>query len=222
MEDRPLLTGGARFVDDIDLDGGLEAAFVRSPIAHGRLLEPGIEGLARVAGVEAAFAAGDLGLGPLLPPNTNPAVSPPPQPVLATGKVRFAGEPIAIVIARDRYAAEDACDAAFPQIEELEPLVDPRRALADGAPRIHEGRDNLVVDTGFDTGETDEAMAAADVVVERTLHTPRLSALPIEGRAVVAAPEGAGVRIWSSSRICRTRCALWSPRSSGSSWSRCG
>jgi len=201
MEDRPLLTGGARFVDDIDLDGGLEAAFVRSPVAHGRLLEPGIEGLARLAGVEAAFAAGDLGLGPLLPPNTNPAVSPPPQPVLATGKVRFAGEPIAIVVARDRYTAEDARDAAVPEIDDLEALVDPRRALAAGAAQIHEGRDNLVVDTGFDAGEVDEAMAAADVVVERTLRTPRLSALPIEGRAVVAAPEGAGVRIWSSSQV---------------------
>jgi carbon-monoxide dehydrogenase large subunit len=200
-EDRPLLTGGARFVDDIHLDGTLEAAFVRSPVAHGQLLEPGVGRLTGTPGVEAVFAAGDLDLGPLVPPNENPAVSPPPQPVLASGKVRFAGEPIAIVIARDRYAAEDARDAAVPEIEELEALVDPRRALADGAIQIHEGRDNLVVDTGFDEGEVDDALAGADVVVERTLHTPRLSALPIEGRAVLAAPEGSGVHIWSSSQM---------------------
>jgi carbon-monoxide dehydrogenase large subunit len=200
-EDRPLLTGGACFVDDIRLNGTLEAAFVRSPVAHGRLLEPGIVRLAEASGVEAVFAAADLDLAPLVPPNENPAASPPPQPVLASGKVRFAGEPIAIVIARDRYAAEDARDAAVPEIEELEALVDPQSALADGALQIHEGRDNLVVDTGFDAGEVDDALAGADVVVERTLRTPRLSALPIEGRAVLAAPEGSGVRIWSSSQV---------------------
>jgi aerobic carbon-monoxide dehydrogenase large subunit len=201
MEDRPLLTGGARFVDDIDLDGMLEAAFVRSPVAHGTLLDAGVGDLAGTAGVEAAFAAADLGLGPLVPPNANPAVSPPPQPVLAGGKVRFAGEPIAVVIAGDRYTAEDARDAAVPEIEDLEALVDPWRAIADGAVQIHEGRDNLVVDTGFDTGDVDEALDAADVVVERTLRTPRLSALPIEGRAVVAVPEDGGVLMWSSSQV---------------------
>ena len=200
-EDRPLLTGGARFVDDIQLEGTLEAAFLRSPVAHGRLLDPGVGPLAGRSEVEAVFAAADLDLGPLVPPNENPAVWPPPQPVLASRKVRFAGEPIAIVIARDRYAAEDARDAAVPEIAELEALVDPRHALADGAIQIHEGRDNLVVDTGFDAGDVAVALAGADVVVERTLQTPRLSALPIEGRAVLAAPEGSGVRVWSSSQV---------------------
>jgi len=200
-EDRPLLTGCARFVDDIALDGTLEAAFLRSTVAHGRLLDPGVEGLARATGIEAVLAAADLALPPLLPPNENPAINPPPQPVLASEKVRFAGEPIAVVVARDRYAAEDARDAAVPEIEELEALVDPRRALADGAPQIHEGRENLVVDTGYDTGDVEGALAGADVVVERTLRTPRLSALPIESRAVLAVPEGSGVRIWSSSQI---------------------
>src|SRR5262245_57639260 len=98
-EDRPLLTGGARFVDDIQLEGTLEAACVRSPVAHGRLLDPGVSGLAGRPEVEAVFTAADLGLGPLIPPNENPGVSPPPQPVLASGKVRFAGEPIAVVFA---------------------------------------------------------------------------------------------------------------------------
>jgi aerobic carbon-monoxide dehydrogenase large subunit len=200
-EDRPLLTGGARFVDDIHLDGALEAAFLRSPAAHGRLLAPGVDALSRLPGVEAVFAAADLGLAPLQPPNENPGVSPPPQPALASEKVRFAGEPIAIVVAGDRYAAEDARDAAVPEIEELEALVDPSRALARDAPQIHDGRDNLVVDMVLDEGDVDAALRAADVVVERTLRTPRLSALPIEGRAVLAMPEGSGVRIWSSSQV---------------------
>src|SRR5688500_5594434 len=141
-EDRPLLTGGARFVDDIHLDGALEAAFLRSPAAHGRLIDAGVGSVSRLPGVEAAFAAADLGLAPLQPPNENPAISPPPQPALASEKVRFAGEPIAIVVAGDRYAAEDARDAAVPEIEELEALVVQRRALARDAPHIHDGRVN--------------------------------------------------------------------------------
>jgi carbon-monoxide dehydrogenase large subunit len=201
VEDGPLLRGRGRFVDDIHLDGALEAAFLRSPVAHGRLLDPGIGGLRGRPGVEAALGGDDLGLGPLVPPNSNPDVSPPPQPILATGKVRFAGEPIAIVVASDRYAAEDACSNAVPEIEELEPLVDPKRAIEPGAPRIHEGQGNVAVDIGRDEGDVDGAFDAADVVVERVLRTPRLSALPIEGRAVLAMPEGAGVRIWSSTQM---------------------
>ncbi len=201
VEDRPLLAGSAQFVDDIHVEGVLEAAFVRSPVAHGRLLDPGVAALHDVDGVEAVFAARDLELGPLEPPNANPGVSPPPQPVLATDKVRFAGEPIAVVVARDRYAAEDARDAATPEIEELEPLVDPWRAIAADAPPIHESRPNLVVDTAQGGGDVDDAFEAADVVVERTFRTPRHSAMPIEGRGVLAMPEGRGVRIWSSSQI---------------------
>jgi carbon-monoxide dehydrogenase large subunit len=200
-EDRPLLTGRASFVDDIHPDGALEAAFLRSHVAHGRLGDPGVAALAGAPGVEGVFAAVDLGLGPLQPPNENPGVSPPPQPALASDKVRFAGEPIAVVVANSRYAAEDARDAAVPEIEELEALVDPHRALAGDAPEIHEGRPNRAVDITLDEGDVEGTLAVADIVVERTLRTPRLSALPIEGRAVVAQPEGAGVRIWSSSQV---------------------
>ena len=244
-EDRPLLTGAARFVDDIHLDGALEAAFLRSPAAHGRLLDPGVGAVSGLPGVEAVFAAADLGLGPLQPPNENPAISPPPQPVLATEMVRFAGAPIAIVVAGDRYAAEDARDAAVPEIEELEALVDPRRALAEDAPQIHDGRDNLVVDMVLDEGDVEGALGAADVVIERTLRTPRLSALPIEGRAGSSAelmPCWANTTRQSpSSRLCwrlipamcqpccnsawlKRRGGAWTPRATGwrepVTWSR--
>lgn len=201
VEDRPLLTGTASFVDDIVAADALEAAFVRSPVAHGTLLDAGVEEVRSLAGVEAVFAAGDLGLAPLLPPNENPEVSPPPQPVLADGKVRFAGEPIAVVLATDRYVAEDGLDLAFPEIEELEALTDPWRAIADEAPAVHEGRSNKVVDSRRDEGEVDAAFEAAEIVVERTLRSPRHSAMPIETRAVLAVPDGDGIKVWSSSQI---------------------
>jgi carbon-monoxide dehydrogenase large subunit len=201
FEDRPLLVGDGCFVDDLSPAGVLEATFVRSPVAHGRLLDPGVAALASLPGVEAVFSAADLDLPPLVPPNSNPDVEPPPQPPLATDKVRFAGEPLAVVVARDRYAGEDARDGAVPEIEELEPLVDPWCAIADGAQQIHEGRANLVVDTRRDAGEVDAAFASADVVIDRTLRSPRHSAMPIEGRAVLAMPDGAGLKIWSSSQM---------------------
>jgi carbon-monoxide dehydrogenase large subunit len=201
LEDGPLLTGAATFVDDIRPRGALEIVFVRSPEAHGRILDPGLDEAARLNGVEAVFASADLALPPLRPPNTNPDISPPPQPLLATDKVRFAGEPLAAVVASDRYRAEDARDLAVPRIEPLERLVDPRRAIADDAPSIHPGRPNLVVDTRRDEGDVDGAFAEAAVVVERTFGTPRHSALPIEGRGVVAVPEGSGVTVWTSSQM---------------------
>jgi carbon-monoxide dehydrogenase large subunit len=201
VEDRPLLTGSACFVDDVPAEGVLEAAFVRSPVAHGVLRDPGVAGLREADGVEDVFTSADLGLAPLEPPNTNPGVSPPSQPVLATGKVRFAGEPIAVVVGRDRYVAEDARDRALPEIDELPVLIDPRRAIADDAPAIHDGRGNTAVDTAQEAGDVDAAFDAAAVVVERTFQTPRHSAMPIETRAVLAVPEGPGVRIWSSSQV---------------------
>jgi carbon-monoxide dehydrogenase large subunit len=200
VEDRPLLTGAASFVDDLPTDGALEAAFVRSPVAHGRLLDAGLDGAIGLTGVEAALAASDLALDPLVPPNENPRVRPPPQPILADGKVRFAGEPIAVVVARDRYLAEDGRDAVRPEIEELEPELDPRRAIAPDAPQIHTGEPNLVVDLSHDEGDVDAALGEADVVIERLFTAPRHSGMPIEGRAVLARPLDGGVELWTSSQ----------------------
>ena len=200
VEDRPLLTGSASFVDDLPFEDGLEVAFVRSQVAHGRLTDAGADGAHGLPGVEAVLTAEDLDLGPLLPPNDNPDVAPPPQPVLARGKVRFAGEPIALVLAADRYVAEDARDAIFPEIQDLDPQLDPITAIEDGATQIHDQTPNLAVDFTRDEGDVDAAMAEADVVVERTFRTPRHSGMPIETRAVLARPAGDGVEIFTSSQ----------------------
>jgi carbon-monoxide dehydrogenase large subunit len=201
VEDRPLLTGSAEFVDDIRRDGALEAAFVRSPVAHARLLGLDLESAAALNGVETVLGARDLDLAPLEPPCTNPDVTTPPQPPLARDKVRFAGEPIAVAAAVSRYRAEDARDAVQPELEPLEPLTDPWRAIAEDAPAIHDGVPNCVVDTRADSGDVDRAFAAAARVVERTFRSPRHSALPIETRAVIAAPFGdGGLEVWTSSQ----------------------
>ena len=200
VEDTPLLTGAAEFVDDLPFEGGLEAAFVRSHVAHGWLEASGVEAARAMPGVEGAFDAGDLELPDILPPNDNADVRPPGQPVLADGKVRFVGEPVAVVVATDRYLAEDACAEVQPEISELAPVLDARDAVEAGSPPLHGDGPNTVVDTGRDEGEVDAAFESADVVIERTFQTPRHSAMPIEARAVLARPDGDGVEVWTSSQ----------------------
>nr|HMT21598.1 xanthine dehydrogenase family protein molybdopterin-binding subunit [Promineifilum sp.] len=130
-EDPRLLTGQALFVDDVDLPNMGHAAFVRSPHAHARILSIDTAGAADIPGVIAVFTADSLGEhwqpGPLL-------VSPPPvegivfnqrtQVPLAKGKVRYAGEPVAMVVAESRYVAEDAADQVWVDYEPLPAVVD--------------------------------------------------------------------------------------------------
>ena len=222
VEDRPLLTGTAQFLDDLPFKGGLEVAFVRSEVAHGRLVDAGVSSARELAGVEAILTAEDLDLGPLLPPNDNPDVAPPAQPVLARDKVRFAGEPIALVLARDRYVAEDARDIAFPEIERSIPRSTRWRPSPTEPSEIHDETPNLAIDFTRDEGDVDDAMAAADVVVERTFQTPRHSGMPIEARAVLARPAGGGVEIFTSSQAPHSVPPRSSARSSVStrSWYR--
>jgi aerobic carbon-monoxide dehydrogenase large subunit len=200
VEDHGLLVGAARFVDDIPLAGALEAAFVRSPVAHGTIQGIDASVAASSPGVEAVVTGAELGLGALEPPCTNPDASTPPQPVLAAEKVRYAGEPVAVVLAGSRYEAEDACDQVLAEIDPLEALIDPRRALEPDAPQIHERVPNLAVDTRRDEGDVNGAFEGADLIVERSFSTPRHSALPIEARAVAAVPEASGLTVWSSSQ----------------------
>ena len=125
-EDRRLLTGQALFIDDVELPGMLHAAFLRSQVAHARILKIDVTRALQRPGVIAAYVAGDLGdywqPGPMLVP-------PPPiegiifhertQVPLAKGKVRHVGEPLVIVIAESRYIAEDALDDIDVELEQL-------------------------------------------------------------------------------------------------------
>ena len=140
-----LLTGEALFVDDVHLEGMLHAAFVRSDYAHGILNGVNLSAALEHPGVEAAYAAQDLGdywePGPLLVP-------PPPierlefhaatQVPLARDKVRHVGEPIAVVVARSRYEAEDAAALVEVDIDPLPAVADLTPGLEPDAPRIHD------------------------------------------------------------------------------------
>jgi aerobic carbon-monoxide dehydrogenase large subunit len=199
VEDRPLLTGTARFVDDLEPEGTLHARFLRSPAAHARIVGLDLEQARGSLGVVCAFAHDDLGLPPLHPPVENPLAFSPPRPLLASEVVRFVGEPVALVVASTQYRAEDALAEIGLVLEPLPAVTDP----LDPDPPIllHDRERNLLFESLSETGAVDEAFAEAAVVIERRFRNPRYCATPIEPRGALAAPDSGGVRIWSSSQV---------------------
>ena len=179
-EDRPLLTGQAEFVDDLELEGMLHIRFFRSPIAHGRIEALDLEAARAVPGVVAVLGPDDVPVPPLHPPIENPDAHSPPRPQLAKGVVRFVGEPMAVIVADSPYAAEDAAELIEATLDPLPAVVDPL-AAADAA-AIHDHPTNILFDTGMEAGDVDGAFAEAAVIVERTFRSPRYSATPMESR----------------------------------------
>jgi len=193
-EDPRLLTGRGRFVDDIAMSGMLHAGFVRATVAHGVVTELDLTATREVAGVVAAYDAADLALGDIVAILDRPAeeFTPTAMPVLARDRVRFVGEPLALVVARDPYAVEDGIEAARVSYDTLDAITTEEGALAPGAAAVHdEAPDNVLLDVSmFDTPGVDEAFAeAADgdgCVVEVVTRSGRQNALPLETRGVVA------------------------------------
>ena len=191
-EDARLLTGRALFVDDVQLPGMLHVAFVRSEHAHGRLTSVDVSAARQRPGVHAVYTAADLGdylkPGPLL-------VSPPPIPnlvfhactqlPLAKEKVRHVGEPLAMIVADNRYVAEDAIREVVVEIEPIDAVVDLEKGLAPDAPLIHEHlRSNLAAHVVQRKGDYTAARKNADVIVKRRFHYDRGVSAAIENRAV--------------------------------------
>lgn len=199
VEDGPLLRGEASFCGDLRLPGMLEVAFLRADLAHARLLGVDVAAARGAPGVRDVITHEDLaGLGDLTPPIAPPdqEVYSTPRPLLARDRVRFVGEPLAAVLATTRYEAEDAAELIAVEYEELPALATAEDALADGAPLLHPVATNVLFEHDLDTGGVDEALAAAAFVVERRFRVPRLAPSPLEGRAIVAAADDAGLTVW--------------------------
>ena len=144
-EDPRLLTGQGLFVDDVDLPNMLHAAFLRSPYAHAKINSIDVSQALQREGVVAVYTANDLGdywqEGPLLvapPPVKDITFNQKTQVPLAKDKVKFAGEPIVMVLAESRYIAEDALADIQVDYEPLQAVVDMEKALAEDSPLIHE------------------------------------------------------------------------------------
>ena len=200
-EDRPLLTGAGQYLDDIGLPGSLHTRFFRSPSAHAVIERLDLEAARSSPGVRAAFSHADLNLGPMRAPIEHPDAILPSRPLLANEVVRFVGEPVVMVVADSAYAAEDALDAVEMELSPREAMSDPIRAIEADAPPLHEWDSNELYDSVVDVGDVDEGFEEAAVVVERSFVHQRCNATPIEPRGVIAAPDGDGVLVWSSTQV---------------------
>ena len=187
-EDRRMLLGRGRFVGDLTRAGMLHAAFARSPFPAAEVT--GIDTSAALAtpGVTAAFTGADLGHPYLIAMLERDEFTPTRMPLLAGDQVRFAGEPVAMVLAADPYAAQDAAELVDVDWRPLDAIPGIEAAQAVGARQVHDGLDgNRLVDlTMFDDLTLPGIFAAAPVVIDAVFRSARVAALPLEGRACMA------------------------------------
>ncbi|MGB6581422.1 MAG: xanthine dehydrogenase family protein molybdopterin-binding subunit [Streptosporangiaceae bacterium] len=185
-EDRRMLLGRGRFVGDLTRPGLLHAAFVRSPHAHALVNK--IDGTAAsgAPGIERLFTAESLGHPYLLALLERDEFVPTAMPILAGAKVRFVGEPVAMVIADDAYRAEDAAELVEVDWDPQPAVMSMETATAVAAPRLHDHGNCLVDLLMFDDDRLPEIFAGAAATVSATFRSARVAALPLEGRACLA------------------------------------
>src|SRR5262249_20619815 len=188
-EDRRFLTGSGRFVDDLERDGMLHAVILRSAVAHGRIVRIDASRALARRGVHAVITAAEIGATiPVIPLRLAnlPEFAPYFQPVIAKDKVRYVGEPIAVVVAETQALAEDALEAIDVDIEALPPLPD-RHAAASGAPLLFESSGSKRAGCySVSFGDADAAFARAEYTRRESFHCHRLTAVPLETRGLVA------------------------------------
>jgi len=202
-EDARLITGQTNWTDNITLPGMVHVSFLRSPHAHARITSVDVSAARGAPGVFAAYSGADFaaeqGSLPCAWPVT-PDIVIPDHPSMAVDTVRYGGEIVACVVARDRYAAADALELVDVDYEPLEPVLDMEAALADGAVPLH-AAGNKSFTWPFGNGDIDAAFRDAPVVIERTYRQQRLIPSAMEPRAVVCAPVADEYTMWTSTQI---------------------
>jgi carbon-monoxide dehydrogenase large subunit len=205
-EDARLLTGSTRWTDNITLPGLLHMAILRSPIAHARITRVDVGPALQRPGVIAAFSGADLsaelGTLPCAWPVTADIVQPDHHP-MAVDEVRHVGEAVAVVVARDRYAAADALEAVVVEYDPLPPVLDMEEALKNEVLVHSDKGTNKTFLWPLDGGDYDAARARADVVVTRRYIQQRLIPNAMEPRAVVVEPIAAAgeYTVYSATQI---------------------
>jgi carbon-monoxide dehydrogenase large subunit len=202
-EDARLVTGQTNWTDNIVLPGMLHMAFARSPMAHARITSVDLSAARALPGVIAAFSGADFadeqGSLPLAWPVTEDIVI-PNHPPMAVDEVRYVGEAVAVVVARDRYTAADAAAIVDVSYEPLPPVLDIQAALEEDSPKVHP-QGNKSYEWVFAQGDVDAAFRDAPVVIERTYRQQRLIPSAMEPRAVVATDVGGEITLWSATQI---------------------
>ncbi|QSE90217.1 xanthine dehydrogenase family protein molybdopterin-binding subunit [Rhodococcus pseudokoreensis] len=210
-EDEHLITGRTRWTDNLVLPGMQHLAILRSPFAHARITGIDTSAARDLPGVVAVLTGADLadeqGSLPCAWPIT-PDMKSPPAPSLAVDRVNFAGEAVAVVVARSAYEAHDALEAIDVEYDDLPVVLDLASAAADGSELVHPDLGTNVSATWtFDSaeagtgGDVEDAIRDAEVLVERTFRQQRLIPAFMEPRSVVVDPTGAQITMWSATQI---------------------
>lgn len=197
-EDPPLLTGAAPFLADVVVPGMLHAVFVRSYVAHGILRDVDVSAVKACPGVVGAYTAADLGLPDI--PEWPRADGPPrpelARPCLARDRVRYVGDPVAVVVAESATAAVDAAELVVLDIEPLPAVVDPIAAMAPGAPVLFEDfGSNVVLEAHLEPEDGragEDVLEGADVVVRARFVNNRVAAVPMETNGILVRPGPSG------------------------------
>jgi carbon-monoxide dehydrogenase large subunit len=193
LEDFRFLRGRGQFVDDLARDDLLHAVILRSSVAHGRIRNIDASAARARPGVHAVITAADVvkTLGRAIPTiplrqESSPAFQPYEQPVIADGKVRYVGEPIAVVLAQSAAAAEDALEAIAVNIESLPAVVDGAGASGDNVLLFEETASNLALTLSGVRGDADAAFRTAPYVRREHFKVQRHGAVPMEPRGLMA------------------------------------
>ena len=208
-EDARLLTGQGRYTADWNRPGQVHAAFLRADRAHAEirsidtadaLAAPGV--LAVLTGADAVAAGFDRGSAMMPVKGRGEALKVPPRPVLATDRVRFVGEPVALVVAQTAHQAQDAAELITVDYDGLPVIADAAAALAPGAASIHGSvPGNLCFDFDYgDAASTDTAFAGAAHVVRLTLTSSRVAGNPMEPKAALASWDGDMLDLWTATQ----------------------
>ncbi|RLK59725.1 xanthine dehydrogenase family protein molybdopterin-binding subunit [Actinokineospora cianjurensis] len=210
-EDARLVTGRTRWTDNLTVPGLLHLAFLRSPVAHARITSIDVEAARRKPGVIAVFTGADIadaqGSLPCAWPVTADQLA-PQAPSLAVDQVNFAGEAVAVVVARGKAQAHDALEAIDVDYDELPVVLDLTAAAADDSALVHADLGtNRSAHWVFDSadagtgGDVEQAIAEAEVLVERTYRQQRLIPAFMEPRSVLVDPTGEQTTVWSATQI---------------------
>jgi aerobic carbon-monoxide dehydrogenase large subunit len=205
-EDGRLITGHGSYVDDVSLPGMLHAAFLRSDAARGEIRSIDVSAARELDGVVAVFTGEELNgdVTESWVDYEGPAGSSRPFRLLAEGDVRFAGEPVALVIAESRYIAEDACELIDLDVEPSDAVIGAAAAIADGAPIVHPSLGTNVAGAipAADDPELDAIFASAAHVVTETFEQHRYTCVPMETRGIVShwEPARQELTVWDSTQ----------------------
>ena len=206
-EDPRFLRGEGRYLENVPIPGTLRAVFVRSMMPHAELKGiEGIEAARRMHGVAAVLTADDLSLAAMPPagnvetPDAGDLAESWGRPPLSRDRVRFAGEPIAVVLAETFAAGLDAAELVWPDADPLPAVTDPERALADDAPVLFPAVGSNV-SHAFDHAWDDDTLAGSDVVVRGRFVNQRVAPVPMETNGIAVVPTDDGVTVWVSTQV---------------------